>query len=119
MNSVPSRKSIISLALGSAFAAMLGTAPVASAVESPFTTQSLNKGYMVAEAHYGDKKEGYGGMKNQDKKYGEGRSGDRSGHGDPSQKTDYEARAGIGEDHYQYGTRASDRKLQHMRPMGE
>ncbi|MDN5936475.1 MAG: hypothetical protein L0H75_09935 [Nitrosospira sp.] len=117
MNSVPSRKSILSLALGSAFAAMLGTAPVASAVESPFTTQSLNKGYMVAEAHYGDKKEGYGekkegygGMKHQDKK---------GGYGDPSQKTDYEARAGIGEDHYQYGTRASDRKLQHMRPMGE
>ncbi|MDN5836895.1 MAG: hypothetical protein L0H12_06030 [Nitrosospira sp.] len=117
MNSVPSKKSIISLALGSALAVTLGTVPVASAGESPFTTQGLNKGYMVAEAQYGDKKEGYGekkegygGMKDQDKK---------RGYGDPSQKTDYEARAGIGEDHYQYGTRASDRKLQHMRPMGE
>ena len=71
MNSMPSKKSIISLALGSALAATLGTASIASAAESPFAMQSLNKGYMVAGSHdYGDKKDGYG-----DKKRGEGRCG--------------------------------------------
>ena len=75
---MPSKKSIISLALGSALAATLGTASIASAAESPFAVQSLNKGYMVAGSHdygdkrddYGDKKDGYG-----DKKRGEGRCG--------------------------------------------
>jgi uncharacterized low-complexity protein len=64
MNNMPSKKSIISLALGSAFAATLGTATIASAGESPFTMQSLNKGYMVADAHgYGQKRgEGHCGM---------------------------------------------------------
>ncbi|SCY69760.1 EF hand [Nitrosospira sp. Nl5] len=79
MNNMPSKKSMISLAIGSAFAATLGTAPIASANESPFTTQSLGKGYMVAGHHdhgdkYGDKKDAYG-EKGQDKKYGEGRCG--------------------------------------------
>lgn len=193
MNNMPSKKSIISLAIGSAFAATLGTASVASAGENPFATQALNKGYMVAESHYGEKKEGYGekregygGMKDQDKKYGEGRCGmsmadtdkdgrvskeeharhgqmmfekmdankdgyidkdeanmmkkkhgyghgqrsddrsgygdrssDRSGYGDRSGERGYEDRAGVGEEHYQYGTRATDRNLQHMKPMGE
>ncbi len=70
MNNMPSKKSIISLAIGSAVAVTLGTVSIASANESPFATQSLNKGYMVAEYH--DKKdgEGYG-----DKKSGEGRCG--------------------------------------------
>ncbi len=71
---MPSKKSIISLAIGSAVAATLGTASIASAGENPFAAQSLEKGYMVADYHdkdqYGDKKEGYG-----DKKYGEGRCG--------------------------------------------
>ena len=59
MNNMPSKKSLMSLALGSAFAATLGTASIASAADSPFTAQSLNKGYMVADAGgYGDK--GYG-----------------------------------------------------------
>ncbi|MGH8684653.1 MAG: hypothetical protein ACREUM_04800, partial [Nitrosospira sp.] len=79
MNNMPSKKTIISLAFGSAFAAALGTAPIASAGESPFTTQSLNKGYMVAEHHdkggYGEKTDGYGEKKDSDKKSGEGRCG--------------------------------------------
>ncbi len=74
MNNLPSKKSIMSLALGSAFAVALGAAPIASAGESPFAVQSLGKGYMVAESHYGQKtddsdKKGY------DKKSGEGRCG--------------------------------------------
>jgi len=77
---MPSKKSIISLAIGSAVAATFGTASIASAAENPFTAQSLDKGYMVAESHYhdkdpyGDKKDGYGEKKG-DKKYGEGRCG--------------------------------------------
>ncbi len=59
MNNMPGKKSLMSLALGSAFAATLGAASIASAADSPFTAQPLNKGYMVADAHgYGDK--GYG-----------------------------------------------------------
>lgn len=87
MNNMPSKKSIISLALGSALAATLGTASIASAAESPFAVQSLNKGYMVAGSHdYGDKKNGYDDGDNRgdypdrkdgygDKKRGEGRCG--------------------------------------------
>jgi hypothetical protein len=96
MNNMPSKKSIISLALGSALAATLGTASIASAAENPFAMQSLNKGYMVAQSDYGDrkdgdkrddygdKKDGYGDKKDDygdrkdgygDKKRGEGRCG--------------------------------------------
>ena len=46
-------KSIISVAVGSAFAATLGMAPIASAAENPFSMQIMDKGYMVA---YGDKR---------------------------------------------------------------
>jgi len=63
------RKSIISVAVGSAFAVTLGIAPVASAAENPFNMQPMEKGYMVADAEkYGDKKAGEG-------KYHEGRCG--------------------------------------------
>ena len=89
MNNMPSKKSIISLALGSAFAATLGTASVASAADNPFAAQSLQKGFIVADNYddkggygdtgsgYGDRKDTYGGDKNYggDKKYGEGRCG--------------------------------------------
>ncbi len=74
MNNLPSKKSIMSLALGSAFAAALGAAPIASAGESPFAVQSLGKGYMVAESHYGQKTDD-GDKKGYDKKSGEGRCG--------------------------------------------
>ena len=69
MNNLPSKKSIMSLALGSAFAVALGAAPIASASESPFAVQSLGKGYMVAESHYGQKTD------DGNKKSGEGRCG--------------------------------------------
>ena len=51
------RKSIISAAVGSAFAVTLGIAPLASAAENPFSMQPMEKGFMVA---YGDKKAGEG-----------------------------------------------------------
>ena len=51
MNKMPSKKSITSLALGTAIAAALSAAPIASAGESPFAVQSIGKGYMVAEYH--------------------------------------------------------------------
>jgi uncharacterized low-complexity protein len=83
MNNMPNKKSIISLALGSAFAATLGTASVASAADNPFAAQSLQKGFMVAgnpyddKGGYGDTGGGYGDRKDAygDKKYGEGRCG--------------------------------------------
>ena len=83
MNNMPSKKSLISLALGSAFAATLGTASVASADDNPFAAQPLQKGFMVAGSNYDDKSGygdtggGYGDRKDAygDKKYGEGRCG--------------------------------------------
>src|SRR5690606_24153963 len=51
------RKSIISAAVGSAFAVTLGIAPLASAAENPFSMQPMEKGFMGA---YGDKKAGEG-----------------------------------------------------------
>jgi uncharacterized low-complexity protein len=65
MKNMPGKKTVVSLALGSAFAVALGAAPVASAEENPFAAQSLTKGFMLADAH-GDR--GYG-------KSGEGRCG--------------------------------------------
>lgn len=69
------RKSIISIAVGSAFVASLGGAPVVSAADSPFAVQSLDRGYMVADAHkYGEKKGGEGKCGGQGA-CGEGRCG--------------------------------------------
>lgn len=45
-----SRRTLISAAVGSAFAVTLGAAPAAIAAENPFAMQPLNKGYMVADA---------------------------------------------------------------------
>ena len=50
------KKTLISVALGTAFAASLGAAPLAFAAENPFALQSLDKGYMVAEHHEGKSK---------------------------------------------------------------
>ncbi|HVW63816.1 MAG TPA: hypothetical protein VHB01_02290 [Nitrosospira sp.] len=41
---------MISIAIGSAFAAV-SAVPMASAADNPFASQSLSKGYMVADAH--------------------------------------------------------------------
>ncbi|GAB1720285.1 MAG: Calcium-binding EF-hand [Nitrosospira sp.] len=78
MNKMTSKKTLISLALGSAFAAgTFATLPIASAGENPFAMQSLSKGYLVAQG-YSDSKssddKGYGGKKS-DGKCGEGRCG--------------------------------------------
>ncbi len=45
-----SKKALVSVAVGSAFAATLGMAPIASAAENPFAMQSMGKGYMLAQA---------------------------------------------------------------------
>jgi uncharacterized low-complexity protein len=45
-----SRKTLIAAAAGSAFVASMAAAPVASATDSPFALQSLDRGYMVAQA---------------------------------------------------------------------
>lgn len=46
-----SKKTLISVAVGTAFAASMGAAPLAFAAENPFALQSLDKGYMVADHH--------------------------------------------------------------------
>ena len=64
------KKTMISLAVGSAFAASLGAVPLASAADSPFTVQSLDKGTMLAYADKVDPNKYGGGAKS-----GEGRCG--------------------------------------------
>ena len=65
------KKSIISMAVGSAFAATLAAVPATSvAAESPFAVQSLGKGYMLAYADKVDPNKYGGGAKS-----GEGRCG--------------------------------------------
>lgn len=64
------KKTMISLAVGSAFAASLGAVPLASAADSPFTAQSLDKGTMLAYADKVDPNKYGGGAKS-----GEGRCG--------------------------------------------
>lgn len=63
------KKTMISLAVGSAFAA-LGAVPLASAADSPFTAQSLDKGTILAYADKVDPNKYGGGAKS-----GEGRCG--------------------------------------------
>jgi len=54
------RKKMISIAIGSAFAAA-SAVPVVSAADNPFASHSLSSGYMVADAHkHGEKKSGEG-----------------------------------------------------------
>lgn len=70
---------MISVAVGSVFAATLVTAPVLAA-DNPFTMQSMDKGYMVADAgKHGDKKAGEG--KCGAMKAGEGTCGAKSSEG--------------------------------------
>lgn len=64
------KKTMISLAVGSALAATLGAVPLVSAADSPFTAQSLDKGYMLAYADKVDPNKYGGGAKS-----GEGRCG--------------------------------------------
>lgn len=45
-----SKKTLITAAVGTAFAATLGASPIASAADNPFAMQSLDRGYQVAQA---------------------------------------------------------------------
>jgi uncharacterized low-complexity protein len=67
---VRNKKTMISLTVGSALAATLGTVPFASAADSPFTARSLDKGYVLAYADKVDPNKYGGGAKS-----GEGRCG--------------------------------------------
>ena len=48
-----SSKTLVSVAVGSAFVATLGAASVAFAAENPFALQPLDRGFMVADHHGG------------------------------------------------------------------
>ena len=62
-----SKKTAVSVAIGSAFAAGMAMTPVVNAAENPFALQSLDRGYMVAEAGMQGK---CGGMKSGEAKCG-------------------------------------------------
>lgn len=49
-----SKKSAVSLVIGSAFAATMAAAPVASAADNPFQMESLKNGYQVAGVAKGE-----------------------------------------------------------------
>lgn len=83
MNNMPSKKSLMSLALGSAFAVTLGATSAASAGDNPFAAQALDKGYMLAQGYdksddYGSKRDDYGSKRDD---YGEKKGYDKSGEG--------------------------------------
>jgi len=59
-----SKKTVVSLAIGSAFAASVAIAPVASAADNPFEMDSLKDGYQIIAA-----------KKSKEGKCGEGRCG--------------------------------------------
>jgi uncharacterized low-complexity protein len=69
-NTMSSKKTLISAAVGSAFAATLGAAPIASAAENPFALSDLSSGYMVADYAAKPMEGKCGGMK-----AGEGKCG--------------------------------------------
>jgi uncharacterized low-complexity protein len=68
-----SKKAVLSLAIGSAFAASVAIAPVVSAADNPFEMDSLKDGYQVIAA-----------KKSKEGKCGEGRCG---GGGTKAKKT--------------------------------
>jgi uncharacterized low-complexity protein len=71
------KKSILSVAVGSAFVLGFGNVATVSAADNPFSVQPLEKGYMVADAHqYGEKTGGEG--KCGEGKCGEGKCGGKS-----------------------------------------
>lgn len=68
---IMSKKTLIAAAVGSAFAASMAAAPIASAAENPFALSGLSSGYQVASNHGAKPMEGKcGGMK-----AGEGKCG--------------------------------------------
>lgn len=63
-----SKKTAVSLVIGSAFAATMAAAPIASAADNPFQMDSLKNGYQVA-----------GVAKGEDDKGGEAKCGEDKG----------------------------------------
>ena len=72
-----SKKTAVSVAIGSAFAAGMARTPIANAAENPFAQQSLDRGYMVADAGVQGKCGAgkCGGAKAAEAKCGEGKCG--------------------------------------------
>lgn len=58
-----SKKTLISAAVGSAFAAGMAAAPIASAAENPFALSGLSSGYQLAQAPAAKPAEGKCGAK--------------------------------------------------------
>lgn len=70
------KKTALTLAVGSAFAASL-TLTAAHAADNPFGMQALKSGYMVADAHMS--KDGNSGAAKSQSKAKDGKCGDMSG----------------------------------------
>ena len=64
---MPNKKSIISVAISSAFAAALVNGSVASATDNPFVMQSLDKTYLLAYADRADATKSPGEKASEDK----------------------------------------------------
>jgi uncharacterized low-complexity protein len=70
-----SKKSALSLAIGTAFAASIAAAPVANAAGNPFQMDSLKSGYQVAGVAKGEEAK-CGGDKGTEAKCGEDKGGE-------------------------------------------
>jgi uncharacterized low-complexity protein len=79
-----SRKTAVTLALGSAVAATLAIAPLANANDNPFKLQSLKSGYQVADNK--DKEGKCGGDKAKDGKCGGDKAKDGKCGGDKAKE---------------------------------
>ena len=78
-------KKTVSLVIGSAFAASIAAAPIASAADNPFEMDSLKNGYQVAsgeKAEEGKCGEGKCGGASDDEKGGEAKCGEAKCGGD-------------------------------------
>jgi uncharacterized low-complexity protein len=67
------KKTIVTAALGTAFAASLAAAPIANAAQNPFGMDSLQSGYQIAQNKANEGK--CGGDKDKEGKCGEGKCG--------------------------------------------
>jgi uncharacterized low-complexity protein len=78
-------KKTVSLVIGSAFAASIAAAPIASAADNPFEMDSLKNGYQVAGVAKGEEAkcgEGKCGGASDDEKGGEAKCGEAKCGGD-------------------------------------
>ncbi len=92
-----SKKTTLSLAIGSAFAATVAMAPVASAAHNPFQMESLKNGYQVAAADNAkDGKPAAKAAKRADGKCGEGRCGGGGASAEKKKDSRYKARNRVG-----------------------